>query len=33
MAAEDPTALANPVALDAGGFRELFEAAYAGDLG
>jgi alcohol dehydrogenase class IV len=33
MAAEDPTALANPVALNAGGFRELFEAAYAGDLG
>ena len=33
MAAADPTALANPVALDAAGFRQLFEAAYAGDLG
>ena len=33
MAAADPTALANPVTLDAGGFRELFEAAYAGTLG
>ncbi|MEP4377470.1 MAG: iron-containing alcohol dehydrogenase [Alphaproteobacteria bacterium] len=33
MAAADPTALANPVALDATGFRELFAAAHAGDLG
>lgn len=33
MAAQDPTALTNPVALDAGGFRELFEAAHAGNLG
>jgi alcohol dehydrogenase len=33
MAAQDPTALANPAALDAGGFRELFEAAYTGNLG
>ena len=32
MAAADPTALANPVALDAAGFRELFEAAHAGRL-
>jgi len=32
MAAADPTALANPVALDAAGFRQLFETAYAGDL-
>lgn len=33
MAAEDPTALANPVALDAAGFRDIFAAAHAGDLG
>lgn len=33
MAAKDPTALANPVTLDAAGFRDLFEAAHAGDLG
>ena len=32
MAAADPTALANPITLDAAGFRELFEVAYAGDL-
>ncbi|MDA0787031.1 MAG: iron-containing alcohol dehydrogenase [Proteobacteria bacterium] len=33
MAAQDPTALANPVTLDVAGFRELFEAAHAGKLG
>ncbi len=33
MAAADPTALANPVALDVAGFRQLFEAAHAGNLG
>lgn len=33
MAAQDPTALANPVTLDAAGFRELLEAAHAGILG
>ncbi len=33
MAAQDPTALANPVALDANAFRELFEAAHTGNLG
>ncbi|MBT5944626.1 MAG: iron-containing alcohol dehydrogenase [Rhodospirillaceae bacterium] len=33
MAAADPTALANPVALDAGAFRKLFETAYTGTLG
>ena len=32
-AAVDPTAIANPVKLDVAGFRELFEKAYAGDLG
>ncbi len=32
-AAADPTALANPVALDAAGFRDLFEKAFRGELG
>lgn len=32
MATADPTALANPVILDADGFRKLFEAAHAGTL-
>ncbi|MBO6782870.1 MAG: iron-containing alcohol dehydrogenase [Alphaproteobacteria bacterium] len=32
-AAIDPTAMANPVKLDAAGFRSLFEKAHAGDLG
>lgn len=31
-AEKDPTALANPVRLDASGFRTLFEKAFAGDL-
>ena len=31
-AAADPTALANPVALDVAGFRDLFEKAFRGDL-
>lgn len=31
-AEKDPTAIANPVRLDAAGFRQLFEKAFAGDL-
>ncbi len=31
-AEKDPTAIANPVRLDAVGFREIFEKAYRGDL-
>ena len=32
-AATDPTAIANPIALDEAAFRELYETAHAGDLG